>query len=297
MDSTGSPKLVIDLVPRSGSNCLDLGVRWVGRNLEAVLRMTLPFAIAGAVLAWGLVRFVELDARILLPMTGLATWPLGVIIGRWVAGEAFDRRPGGRRFVRDLVYSLLYRVLEWSGPVLMLLQLHRDGQAMLFIVGLVMFLLVTPRPGLVGSFTAEDGVLDRRGTGRASQRTRELVKRDRGEVFIRWCWWAIFWTVLVAVVIAGIETFSYSMFQWSPLFGRDRDELVGYFWTDGPGPMLGYLVYSPMAVATFVFVATLVYPIIRAAWTFHYVNMRIRRDLWDLQQRCHAEARRLGETS
>lgn len=298
---TSSPKLNVDLVARSGANCLDLGVRWVGRHLDSVLRVAIPFALGAAWLAWTLVAFAEFDLRILFPVLAVVTCPLGMILARRAASSAFDRalRPG--RFGRDLGSAYVYRFLGWIGPLLVIHsfgEFGRDGVgAFLFILGVVLYLVLTPRTGLSGSFVAENGVLDPRRRGLASQRTRELVKRERSELFLRWHWWVAYWYVLVAVLLVGLETFLQSMLGWSPLFGRDRDVLLGYLDTDGFGPMIAYVSHSPLAVATLAFVATLVYPLVRVAWTFCYVDLRIRRDLWDLQRRCHQEARLLGETS
>jgi hypothetical protein len=285
-------RLVVDLVPRSTANCLDLAVRWVGRNVGRVLRWTLPYAVVAAVLSWWLVDAFAFPLRIVVVVLAVVTWPLGLDVGQRVAAEIFgrERRLRGPQFTRDLFAAAGYRVAEWGGPVLLL---YTFDHWLCAVTGLVLYLIVAPRMGLAGSFLAENRVLDRRGTGKVAARTGELIKQERSDLFVRWHWFLVFWGVVTLVLVAGVETCLQSVLQWSAFLGRMNELLGRYMTTDGFGPAFRYVVTSPWAAAVFAFWGVIAYPLIRIAWTFCYADLRIRRDMWDLEQRCLEEARRL----
>ncbi len=286
MSGTASGGLGIDLVPRSSLNQFDVGFRWIGRNLLAVYRSTLPFAVAAGVLCWMLVRVLEWDLRAVLLVVAVVTWPLGIEFGRRLASEAFERTPRGNLFLRVAGPTLLNRFLNWGGVSLSLVLFEMPGW---IFVGILIQLAVPPFLGLAGSFQPEDAVLDRKGTGRARRRTGELVKQERTELYLAMCGWTFLWLVLVVVALVGTEMALRGLFQWTVFLDRAQ-ELWGRY---DSGELYRFLYTSPGFAAMLAFWSVATYPFVRVPWSFAYVDLRIRRDMWDLQRRFYEEATRL----
>jgi hypothetical protein len=54
------------------------------------------------------------------------------------------------------------------------------------------------------------------------------------------------------------------------------------------------LLRDPRCLTVFAAAVMLVYPIVRLAWFFCYIDLRVRRDCWDMELLFRQEARRLA---
>jgi hypothetical protein len=81
------------------------------------------------------------------------------------------------------------------------------------------------------------------------------------------------------------------------LLGRLKIDMSYFenFWY-AMGHALQFLWSDPIVVTAALAVAFLVYPIGRLAWFFCYIDVRVRRDCWDVELSIIQEAERLEAT-
>ena len=85
-----------------------------------------------------------------------------------------------------------------------------------------------------------------------------------------------------------------TLLGWPILLGRLK---VDMSYLSDMGDMLGYVFQflwsDPIVITAGLAVAFLVYPIARLAWFFCYIDVRVRRDCWDVELQILQEAQRL----
>ncbi len=106
--------------------------------------------------------------------------------------------------------------------------------------------------------------------------------------------------MLWIVLFVSVDAVGSLIFRFPIFLGRLADLPPGA----GAGEYLSQawqlLVYDPRVLAALTATALLVYPINRLAWFFCYIDIRVRRDCWDLQIQLAQETQRLesaGENS
>jgi hypothetical protein len=147
-------------------------------------------------------------------------------------------------------------------------------------------------------FLVESAVLTQLHERRHDRRTNELIKMEFSDLLLRGSLIAAFglacWLVLeLTVDLAWTILFSKSLF-----FGRlgEMGSLIG----DDVAVELFFenlwrLAFADPAVLTLhVAIGLAVYGLCRLAWFFCYIDLRVRRDCWDLELEILDEAQRLG---
>lgn len=269
LDST-----TVVIEPRSVGACLDLAVLFCRRHVRALLPVTLLFTVSGAAasylltltlgagLEWAAVWFFFVS-----PVFG------GVLVlggGHVVFGDPFVPAAVLRTVLRR--FSFLFASV---------------------VVGLVTAAAGLPCLGLTSlpvgvyyGFLPEVLLLEQVDAGGARVRLAELVRGHFGDLLGRALVLLGFTGAATVALFTFVDQGLMLLFDWPLLLGRldARDRVAD----------LGYLLQvDPTAVAVLAAVAWLLYPIARLAWFFCYLDVRIRKEGWDLELAFRVEARRL----
>jgi hypothetical protein len=121
--------------------------------------------------------------------------------------------------------------------------------------------------------------------------TDELIKSELGDLFLRLCGIAMFFGLLWMTLFFTLDVICSMLFQTNILLGRmgELDMFSEQFWK--------FLATDPLLLTTWTGTALLAYPFVRIAWFLCYIDLRVRRDCWDLELSLSQEAARLKETA
>jgi hypothetical protein len=128
----------------------------------------------------------------------------------------------------------------------------------------------------------------------SDRRLRDLLKGESSELVIRGIILGAYCLVFAAAVFAVLDLAG-SIFGIPVLFGR----LVGDSTVDDISPeqampyFFSLLYNDPVCVTALYLSACIVFPVMRAAWFLSYLDLRVRRDCWDIALQVELEARRL----
>lgn len=140
--------------------------------------------------------------------------------------------------------------------------------------------------------------IDRRLRSRA---TRELLKSEGGSLFFRGWWIVIYCGVISMVLFLTIDITLESLLGFPILLGRLRDIFPVSSIVQFPGArffeiatiIIEFAMSDPKTLGVLTAVVMISYPIGRLAWFFCYIDLRVRKDLWDLEMQFQQEAHRL----
>jgi len=278
-------QVAVPLAPRSTANCLDLAVCFLRQYLRPIAALWATVAIPACAVVYLLVDRYEFE----LPLAALVffgmTSPLGVLLmtgaGPCVFGEPFTYRGTWAR-------------LGWRGVGLLL-----RGIALRVAVALGLVLFIFPGWYLAvrTGFFVEQAVLSKMARHLHDRRTDELLQGEIGDLFVRSAGIGVFCGLLWSVLLLTSDFASSHLLGLPILLGRLKIDLSYFknFW-DAIGHALQFLWSDPIVVTAALAVAFLVYPIGRLAWFFCYIDVRVRRDCWDMELSIMQEAERLEAT-
>ena len=271
----------ISLTPLTMGGCVDLATRFVGAHLGPLFRLWLLVTVPTLGLIWGLHELALLDFWTMLAVVYVASSPLGVLLGLAAIPTAFGEAIRGPAFRHRLMSR---------GPALILRGLwYRLGAAVAGVFCLIPGLWVAVRTG----FFVEEACLAQLEEGNDSGRVRELVQRDFSELMSRCLLLMAYCSVLWIALFATVDTFAGMLFSTPILFGR-------IFTESGFSSMeyAQHLLYrDPRVQMAMAATGLAVYGLGRIAWFFCYIDLRVRRDLWDIELKLSREAARLEGTA
>lgn len=197
--------------------------------------------------------------------------------------------------------SGLRRGVMLAGPLLILFPM--GVLPVLFGVLLSLFSLVL---ALRTGFVAESKVLASLDEQLRGQGLRDLVKKEGGDLLVR-SWLLLGFGWLLTLVIFFTIDWACGLLGYPILIGRIGQVVPleklsgsssgrGFFSAVGAliSSSLTMLLQDPRCLAVFAAAVMLVYPIVRLAWFFCYIDLRVRRDCWDMELLFRQEARRLA---
>jgi hypothetical protein len=154
-------------------------------------------------------------------------------------------------------------------------------------------------------FVAESKMLASLDEQLRGQGLRDLVKKEGGDLFFRG-WLIVGFCSLLTIVVFFTLDWACGLLGYPILIGRigqvvPLEKLSGgsrgadFFEAVGAliGSSVTMLLQDPRCLAVFAAAVMLVYPIVRLAWFFCYIDLRVRRDCWDMELLFRQEARRL----
>jgi hypothetical protein len=264
---------------RSIGGCIDLAIVFLREHFFSILQLLAWFAVPSVLLTWWLVDRYEwsLAGCLLLfafecPFFGGA---LVAAAGHRVFGDRFSSMNGLRHLFRRLtLYSVLIIVMR----MIILCALW-----LLIIPGY----MVATRYGFLAEVLLLEGCPARRFESRLTDLMNETFLRLVGRLITV----ASFFSIVVVSVFVLVDVVSGTLLGLPILIGRVSDP--DYFIEE-----LTTLLSSDSRVAVvLVSVAWLVYPVTRLAWMFCYLDVRIRKEAWDVELAFRVEAQRLEEAA
>jgi hypothetical protein len=276
-------QVAVPLVPRTTSNCIDLALLFLREHMGPITRLWATIALPACALVYVLVDRYECQLPTGVLVLFLASSPLGILLMTGAAPSAFGEPFTWRR---------TWAHLGWRGAASL-------GWGLilrcLIALGLVLFIFPGCLLAVRTGFFVEQAALSKLARHLHDRRTDELLKGEMGDLFVRGAGIAMFCTLLWFVLLLTADFVSSNLLGLPILIGRlnvdfsylrDFGEFIEY--------LFRFLWRDPVVVTSAIAVALLVYPLGRLAWFFCYLDVRVRRDCWDMELQILQEAERLG---
>lgn len=274
-------QVAVPLAPRTTTNCLDLALCFVRRYFAPIARLWALVAVPACALVYLLVDRYEFKLPLALAVFFLATSVLGTLLISGAAPCAFGE---------PFTFWGTLRRLGWGGLALLISSL-----LLRLAIGLGLMLFIIPGWYLLvrTGFRVEGAALSRMARHLHDRRTNELIKGEMGDLFFRSFGILLFCTLLWFSLLLTFDFVSSKLLGLPILLGRlqadwsyfDSGESFvywsGFFWGD------------PIVLTASLATALLVYPLGRLAWFFCYIDVRVRRDCWDMELKILQESERL----
>ncbi len=265
---------LITIERRTTSACIDLAVVFVRQHLAGVLSLTLLFAIPSCLLSYWAVANTQATLVWMLlwfllvsPFHGAA---LVIAAGRRVFGEELS--------VRAAMQTLRTRVWRYSAYVLLV-----RGAMLLTACLLLPPLLIGVRYG----FVAEVLFLERAPSRLVRHRLRRLLDGVYPELVFRSSAMLCFFVALFFGYFVLAEFLATTIFGLPIVSGR-----LSTIGMESEFTLL--LMTDPRVVTVIQGLLWLVYPLVRLAWFFCYLDVRIEKEGWDTELNFRIESQRLG---
>ena len=283
----------IAFVPHNSANCLDLAIMFYGRFLVPILKLWALFAVPACTLVYLLSYYFLVDIKIAITIAYFTTSPLGIILTWNTALFTFGNSKGfpslksqlNPRLLPLMIRCLFDRTLLFLGPALILF----SGNVFM-ILGFIYLLFPGIWLALRNGFRVEQssisyaGIASQQGASH-DHRMKDLVSHDFGTLFFRGAMTFFFCYLLTFVLFITFDYLSNTLLEFPILIGQ-----IPYVFDPESIDQSLYniilLITSDPRVLTFLtgFIL-LVYPIGRIAWFFTYIDLRVRRDCWDMELR------------
>lgn len=283
----------IAFVPRNSANCLDLAIMFYGRFLSSILKLWAFVAIPACTLVYILSYYFLVDLRVAITVAYFASSPLGVVLTWNSALFTFGNSKSfpslksqlNPHLIRLMIRCLFDRTLLFLGLALIFF----SGN-LFILLGFIYLLFPGIWLAMRNGFRVEQSSLDY--SGIASQqgtshdhRIKDLVSHDFVTLFVRGAMTFFFCYLLTFVLFITFDYLSYSLLEFPILIGQ----IPYIFDSESINQSISniiLLVTSDPRVLTFLtgFIL-LIYPIGRIAWFFTYIDLRVRRDCWDMELR------------
>jgi hypothetical protein len=275
-------QVTVPLVPRSTANCIDLALCFLRHYLKPIAGLWATIAVPSCLLVYVLVDRFDFKLWMAALIFFFVTSPLGVLLMTGVAPCAF-----GERFT----YRETWRRLGWSGVGLLFKGL---GLRIAMVLGTMLFIFPGWYLGVRYGFFIEQAVLSKMARHLHDRRADELLQGEIGDLFFRSAAIGAFSAIIWFVLLITLDLACSTLLGWPILLGRCKVDL-SYLenWAELPGYIIQFLGSDPIVITAALAVALIVYPIARLAWFFCYIDVRVRRDCWDMELQFIQEAQRL----
>ncbi|MCA9041475.1 MAG: hypothetical protein KDA65_14075 [Planctomycetaceae bacterium] len=264
---------LIPLQPLTITQAIDSAFLTVRMHFRQIYRIVVPFLICACLLVYYLNHFFNLISLILFPIVFLCLGPLGDLLIRraahkeWIIPGAITAQ--GREKIQSEKFSrVFFRAL---GNQFLLLLLT----ALLLFPGLFYF--------RASSFYAERHYLDNPESKIQKRVWKELTKAEA--ISLEGCLLGLglFWAFLSGLLFIFIDLSCTLLFSFPIFFMRfEQDAQLVYL-----------LFYDPYVMVTVTAVMLFTFPVIRVAWMFCYISLRVKFDCWDIATSINREAERL----
>lgn len=284
-------QITVPLIPRTTTNCLDLGVMFYGRHLAAILKLWACFAVPIGIFVYVAATWFEWNLGYVAMLLYFATGPFGILLAERTVvaafGGSFDQPERTTRRQNRLIKMTL-RVL---GTRLLIAPLLIG---LIFPYGLLVLVLAAWPIWVRVSFAAEKVSLAELQGRKHDRRTGELVKQEYSQLLSRTFGVALFLLIAWTVLFLCLDFMSANLFDYPIFLDRAAANVDLQTWME---PFFSLLGRDPLVLTTEAMVFLLAYPIARFAWFFCYIDLRVRDDFWDLELQFQKELERLGETA
>ena len=275
-------RVAIPLAPRTTLNCLDLALCFIRTFLKPISGLWATVALPSCTLVYLLMMYYDCTLTTALIVLFAATSPLGVLLMTGAAPATF-----GERFSYGGTMRRLWGKGAW---------LVAKGLLFRIVIAAGIFLIIVPgwyfavRTG----FFVEQAALSGMARHLHDRRADELLKGEFGDLLGRSAVIAIYSFVVAFVLLFTIDAASSALLGLPILWGRiNLDSNYVSDFSSRMGYLFRFLGTDPIAGASFVAVGLWAYILGRLAWFFCYIDVRVRRDCWDMELQFIQEAQRL----
>lgn len=274
------------LRPRSLPQCLDLSLVMLRAHGMALLKLWGIVAIPICALVYLAVYYGDFTLWLGLFAFWVGTVPLGMLLVAAAAPSAFGENPSVRG---------TFRHLGAGGGILLFLKLL--GLRFLSLIALFPVFFPGIWIALRTGFMTEQAVLSRLDNRSYDHRAGDLFKGETFELFLRGVVIVAYCCVLFVVLFVTCDLIGSSL-SFPIFYGRIARGLDPQYYNKGEEfeAIWLFLTADPVVVTTLLAVALAVYPVGRLAWLLCYIDLRVRRDCWDMEVSIVNEARRLEES-
>ncbi len=270
----------ITIERRKITGCIDLSVVFVREHFGTVATMTAFFAVPSTLLTWWLMANTESYLYVSLILFALLSPILGAVLvigaGRRVFGDEF--RVGEsfsalrKRFWTLFGYMLLTRVLG----------------------GILWCFVLPPLMVVVHSgFIAEILYLESTPGKKVAARRKSLMSNLFWDLVGRGLAVFVFYALVVFGLFLLLERAA-ALLTGLQIMGMDFTTFLGLMAQDGE-EFMTVMISHPLFITVLHALMWLVYPLIRLAWFFCYLDVRIQKEGWDVELDFRIEAQRLGK--
>ncbi|QDU81915.1 hypothetical protein Pla110_36660 [Polystyrenella longa] len=261
---------MIPLQALTVTQSIDTGMLVVRTHFAAVYKVVIPFAILACTLVYCLNHYFNFYSATLFPIVFLMLAPLGDLLIRKVTKREW-LLPGtitsqGKEILK--LESTTRVILRGFGRQLLLLLLT----LLLIIPGLLYF--------RKSYFHAERKYLDNPDSKIQQRVWKELTKAEAVSLEGAVIALASFWVLLSLLLFLFVDLASSLLFDFPIFFYRFQED----------ASLLYLLIYDPYVMVTATAVVLFTYPIIRMAWMFCYINLRVKFDCWDIATSINRQA-------
>ena len=184
---------------------------------------------------------------------------------------------------RAFYLGLTVRSLAAIGPALVLF----PPESWVILLGLVLCIWPGAWVLIRTGFTFERTCLGRIDPHWQATHVKKIIRSEGADLVARAFWTNAFWMGLTALAFVTMDAAITLLFQVPIFFGRAfTDAFSGE-------RAVELLQTDPLVLTTLTATALLTWPLARMAWLFTYLDIRVRRDCWDLQFRMAEESQRL----
>ena len=261
----------VTIEPRSVGACLDLAFVFYRHHVRSLLPLTLLFALPAALLAAVLVAATEEN--------GVLWVSLCFFLGCPVLGAVVVSGAGRAVFGEPLEPMAALRGLSgvWRGLLVAMLTTR-----VLVLAALSCFVLPSLLLSVYYGFLIEVMVLERLRGGEARRRCRDLTKPTYLDLLFRECALLLFLAAATVALFTLVDQVLGLLLGHSLLSGLESRFL---------GDSVRRLLADPWMMGLLTGTLWFVYPLARLAWFFSYLDVRIRKEGWDLELGFRMEAR------
>lgn len=265
----------ITIERRKMTGCIDLAVVFVREHFGAVAMMTLFFAVPSCLVTWLLASYTDVYVY--------ASWILFAILSP-ILGAVLVIGAGRRVFGDEFQVGASFKTLRSRFWILF-------GYVFLTrLLGGILWCLILP-PLLVivrYGFVAETLFLESTPKKKVGSRVSNLMANVYSDLVGRSVTSLLFY-ILTAFGLFVIIELVFSILLGIPVvYGRLGGG--GDLWDEFVILMLS----DPWCITVFHAILWLVYPLIRLAWFFCYLDVRIQKEGWDVELDFRIEAQRLN---
>ena len=270
----------ISIQPRPVGACIDLACLFYRVHFRAILLLTLFFAGPVCVFNYW---WLETRGGHMAFSFALFYW-ISPYLGSILVAAAGQRVFGDPFVVRRALQAFAGRsafLLVWL-----------FGLRLAILLGALAFILPGFLLAAASGFFSEVLLLEQVGRGRVGRRLAELVRGGALELTLRLAVIVLFFGAVVVMLFLLADAASGFFFGF-PLFAGRLPEGIDWF----AGEVSYLLFEDPRTLTALLALMWFVYPLARLAWFFCYLDVRIRKELWDVELDFRIEARRLEAAS
>lgn len=259
----------IPIEPRNGVECLDLAQQYVRAHALKVGALTLGFAVP----------FVCVAHLIASPEYRLLWQLFAVFVGTRFLTAPLVLGVGRNVFGSELRWRETYRA---GRGVWLRACWHQFVGGVALLLATALLLLPGPLLAVWVGFTPEVILLERLRGRRLNRRSTEFHRGVFANLLGRWLFISSVWLLAALVVFSGVDLAATTLFDYSVFWY----ELLEYVEVERFELLLNDSVFT-WGVAGALW---LVFPLCRIAWFFCYLNVRIRKEGWDIELEFRREA-------